>query len=380
MKIVLATPIYPPEIGGPATYTKELVERLHQEHEITVVALTNNLNELPGSKLLAVNKQHKLPLRLWNFFKTVREAARDADVLYVQNAMAAGLPTVIAGKISKKPVIIKFVGDEAWERATQHKKTTKRLQEFLADPDAGLKIKLMMWVQGWTLRQATLVTTPSEYLGKLITETYRLNPEKVVTNYNAAEPATEAPFAVDKKPHQLVATARLVEWKGIDGIIKAVKILKDKYPDVSLIVHGDGPKRDELEELVTSEGLSDEVTFTGNVSRTETFHTRKNSAVYVLNSTYEGLPHTALSSFGADIPIVATDIPGTNEAVYHEDSGLLVPVDDPNALAKAVSRLFEDKTLQDKVVSGGRRILKEKFSWPTHLKTLNAFFTKVTKK
>lgn len=379
MKIIIATPIYPPEIGGPATYTKELVKRLHKQHDLTVVALTNNQNELPGSTLLPVDKQKKLPIRLWLFFKAVYRAAKDADVMYVQNAMAAGLPTVIAGKLRGKPVILKFVGDEAWERATQHKKTTKRLQEFLAAPDAGLKNRLMMWVQGWVLRQASIVTTPSQYLGELITKTYGLKPERLVTNYNAAEAVTDAPFSVEKKPHQLVATARLVEWKGIDGIIKAVKILRTEYPDITLMVHGDGPKRRALEDLAKTEGVADAVTFTGNVSRTETMHTRKSSAVYVLNSTYEGLPHTALSSFSAGIPMVATDIAGTNEAVYHEQSGLLIPTNNPEALAKAVSRLFANPELQEKLVAGGKDILAEKFSWTAHLEKLESLFERVVK-
>lgn len=377
MKIIIATPIYPPEIGGPATYTKELVERIHDKHDVTVVAFTENQEAVPGSKLVAIAKQNKLPVRLWHFFVALKKEAKSADVIYVQNAMAAGLPAVLVGKLLNKPVILKFVGDEAWERATQHKKTTKLLQEFLKEPEGGLKITLMRILQGWVLRQATIVTTPSQYLGESITEAYNLDPNRVKTNYNAAEKITEAPFEAHKKPHQLVATARLTEWKGIDGIIKAVAILKKKYPDVSLVIHGDGPTRESLEELARTENVTDCVNFTGRVSRTETLHTRKESAVYVLNSTYEGLPHTALSSFSAEIPIVATDIPGTNEAVYHEQSGLLIPVNSPDKLAEAVSRLFEEEELQKKVVAGGNEILESKFSWESHLETLESFFKSV---
>ncbi len=377
MKIILATPIYPPEIGGPATYTKELVGKLQDKHDITVVAFTNNQEGIPGSKLVAIDKQKKMIARLWQFFWAIYREAKQADVLYVQNAMAAGLPTILAGKLRGKPVILKFVGDEAWERATQHKKTTKLLREFHAHPDGGLKISLMRFLQGWVLRQATIVTTPSQYLGESITKAYKLDPKNVTTNYNAAEQITEAPFTVNKKPHQLVATARLTKWKGIDGIIEAVAILKNDYPDVSLIVHGDGPEKQALEDLAKIKNVSDRVTFTGTVSRTETWHTRKESAVYVLNSTYEGLPHTALTSFGAKIPIVATDIPGTNEAVYHEKSGLLIPVNDPKTLATAIDRLFKNEDLGKRLVAGGTDILNTKFSWKSHLGTLESFFQTV---
>ena len=192
--------------------------------------------------------------------------------------------------------------------------------------------------------------------------------------------STNSPFEGIKKPHQLVATARLVEWKGIDGIIQAVALLRLPYPDVTLIVHGDGPTRASLEALTKEKGLSDCITFTGNVSRSETWHTRNCSSVYVLNSNYEGLPHTALTSFAANIPIVATNIPGTNEAVYHEQSGLLVPPKDPIALAKAIARLFDDTELQEKMVKGGQTILHEKFSWHSHLQVLQSIFQSVISK
>jgi len=380
MKIVLATPIYPPEIGGPATYTKELVHKLEQGHDITIVAYTEDRRDPEGATLISISKQAWLPLRLWRFYKAVKQAAKQADVLYVQNAMAAGLPTVLAGMRTGTPVVLKFVGDESWERATQHKLTNKRLQEFLESPEENLKIKLMRHLQGWVLRHATIVTTPSQYLGEVIQGAYRISPERVITNYNAVEIPTEAPFTEIKQPHQLVATARLVAWKGIDGIIKAVDILRKKYPDVHLVVHGDGPSRTELEALTAELGAQDYVTFTGNVSRTETWHTRKVSAVYVLNSTYEGLPHTALTTFAAKIPIVATDIPGTNEAVYHEKTGLLVEPNNPVQLADAIERLFENPDLQTKLVDNAWQSIHDKFSWEAHVKQLLELFDSATSK
>ncbi len=380
MHIVIATPIYPPEIGGPATYTKELVGKLAEHHTLTVVAYTHNGTEIPGSTLVGVEKHLPLPLRLIEFFFAVYKAAATADVLYVQNAVAAGLPTVLAGLLRKKPVVLKFVGDESWERATQLKQTTKRLQEFLENPEGGFYITLLRHIQGFVLRRCDRVITPSQYLGEVITKAYGLKPGKVGTVYNATEHTTEAPFTPNKKLHQLVVTARLVEWKGIDGVIKAVAKVKQTHPDVSLVVHGDGPSRASLEELAKTEGVADCVTFTGNVSRTETWHTRKESAIYILNSTYEGLPHTALTSFAAEIPIIATDIPGTNEAVYHEKTGLLVPTDNPDALAQAIRRLFEDNALSQQLVAGGSQILADKFSWPAHVKLLTEILESVRRK
>lgn len=377
MKIIIATPIYPPEIGGPATYTKELCAHLADAHDITVIAYTNSSEAFPNTRFVPVGKGRPLPVRLAVFFFKLLRASKGTDVLYVQNAMAAGLPVALVSLITGVPFVLKFVGDEAWERATQRKRTTKRLEEFMANPDGGIKIRLMMMVQEFVLRRARIVTTPSEYLSEALIRTYGVRRQNAVVNYNAAENAEIIPFPASRVTHQIATTARLVAWKGIDGIILALSILKKKFPDARLVVAGDGPELKNLQKLADDSGVSDSVEFLGNVSRAETWQLRKNSEVYVLNSTYEGLPHTVLTSFAAEIPTIATNIPGTNEAVYHEKTGLLVEPGDNAGLADAIERLFTDKKLAEKLAEGGTKLLREKFSWEAHIKTLNEIFKSV---
>lgn len=370
MKIVLATPLYPPEIGGPATYIKELAERLRDDHKITIVAYASTSENIPGTKLITVSKRRALPLRLLKFTQVLCKAAKGADVLYVQNAVAAGLPAVIVKWLTGTPIVIKFVGDEAWERATQLRETIKPLEDFLATPEGSLRIRLIMKLQGFVLRHANIVTTPSAYLTEAVIHTYRVPRERTIVNYNAAEKTEILSLTAQPIPHQIVTTARLVEWKGVDGIIRATARLIQEFPDVHLLIAGDGPEEKSLKKLSQELDVQEHVTFLGRVSRAETWHIRKTSQVYVLNSTYEGLPHTALTSFAAEIPMVATNIPGTNEAVYDGESGLLVPLGDDSALAEALARLFNDPALCAHLVAGGKKILAEKFSWDAHLATL----------
>lgn len=370
MKIVLATPLYPPEIGGPATYIKELAYKLRDEHEVTIVAYASTSEKVPGTTLITISKRRPLPVRLIKFTLVLWKTARNADVIYVQNAVAAGLPAAIVRLFTKKPVVLKFVGDEAWERATQLRQTTKQLEDFLDAPEGSLYIRLLMRLQGWVLRHVDVVMTPSAYLREHLVHTYRVPAEHTTVNYNAAEKTETLPFETKIVSHQIAATARLVEWKGIDGILRAVAILREEFPDVRLIIAGDGPEEHSLRSLAQALDLDRHISFLGRVSRAQTWHIRKSSEVYVLNSTYEGLPHTALTSFAAEIPMVATDIPGTNEAVYNDISGLLVPAGNDAMLAEAIARLFRDESLRARLVEGGRKILAEKFSWEAHLRTL----------
>ncbi|MCX6786441.1 MAG: glycosyltransferase family 4 protein [Candidatus Kaiserbacteria bacterium] len=380
VKIILATPVFPPEIGGPATYTKELAKRLRDEHEVVIVAYASTSERIDGTTLFTISKRRTLPIRLIKYFLTLFKASRGADVIYVQNAMAAGFPAVLVGMIRHIPVVLKFVGDEAWERASQEQRTKKRLEEFLAAPEGGLRAWIRMALQGFVLRHADIVTTPSAYLRDVIVRTYRIKNERAVVNYNAGEETETAPFTATPVPHQIVTTARLVEWKGIDGIIRAIALLKKKFPDVRAIIVGDGPEEERLRKFARELNVADSIVFTGRVSRAETWHIRKSSEVYVLNSTYEGLPHTVLTSFAAHIPTVATDIPGTNEAVYNRESGLLVPAGDDQALVNAIARIFTDPALRTKIIEGADKILQEKFSWDAHLKTLLGFFESIRTK
>ena len=75
--------------------------------------------------------------------------------------------------------------------------------------------------------------------------------------------------------------------------------------------------------------------------------------------------------------MVATNVPGTNEAVYHEDTGLLIEPGDTDALAHAIERLFKDGELRERVIKNGLKILKEKFSWSAHEKILDSIFQSV---
>jgi glycosyltransferase involved in cell wall biosynthesis len=211
-------------------------------------------------------------------------------------------------------------------------------------------------------------------------KTYRVDPSRVAVNYNAADETETTPFPPARVPHQIATTARLVAWKGIDGIVRATALVRKHFPDARLVVAGDGPELENLKKLVYELNAQKFVTLLGRISRAETWHLRKNSAVYVLNSTYEGLPHTVLTSFAAEIPTVATDIPGTNEAIYHEKTGLLVKPGDDAALAAAIERFFTDEALCQSVVKGGTKLLGEKFSWDAHLQTLLGFFDSLVSK
>ncbi|MBP9058611.1 MAG: glycosyltransferase family 4 protein, partial [Candidatus Pacebacteria bacterium] len=112
----------------------------------------------------------------------------------------------------------------------------------------------------------------------------------------------------------------------------------------------------------------------------ETWQLRKNSSVYIINSTHESLPISVLTSLSSGIPIIATNVSGIREVVYHEKTGLLVESGDIEGIAKSIIRFFEDENLRKSVVENGKILLKERFSWEVHLSNLNKLLSDSLKK
>jgi glycosyltransferase involved in cell wall biosynthesis len=109
------------------------------------------------------------------------------------------------------------------------------------------------------------------------------------------------------------------------------------------------------------------VIFTGGVTRTCVAELMRASDVFILNSSYEGLPHIVLEAFAAGVPVVAASAGGTPEVMADGGNGLLVPPGDSRRLAEALDTLLAREDLAARFVEGGRRTIAEGFRWDTLL-------------
>lgn len=107
MKIVIGTPLYPPDIAQPAPYVKELGNRLAQAgHSIVIVAYAHLPEKIPGVKIIAINKNQPLFVRLSAYTKKLWNEVKKADVVYIQNGASVELPAFLISFFSKKPLFI----------------------------------------------------------------------------------------------------------------------------------------------------------------------------------------------------------------------------------------------------------------------------------
>lgn len=179
--------------------------------------------------------------------------------------------------------------------------------------------------------------------------------------------------------------ARLSPAKGIDYFLGAAAELHRMHPDARFLLVGecftrgdehefavDQEYRKALQKRVDSLGLTDRVIFTG--LRKDVPEILAASAISVLPSLSEGISNSLLESMAAGVPVVATRVGGTPEAVTDGEQGLLVPPGDSPALASAVSRLLGDPMLALRLGNNGRRRVAEEFSFEAVVRRTEALY------
>lgn len=127
MKILIVTPLYPPDIKEPAPYVKELADRLSLTHAVTVLAFNHIPERVTGVEIVSVEKSDVLPIRLFRFLRALARTSRDVDIVYVQNGPSVELPVLLFSFFNPKPLYVRL-GDEV---ALEHSEATPLLRALL---------------------------------------------------------------------------------------------------------------------------------------------------------------------------------------------------------------------------------------------------------
>jgi glycosyltransferase involved in cell wall biosynthesis len=183
-----------------------------------------------------------------------------------------------------------------------------------------------------------------------------VDPELLYPQHGRA--STRAAAGLADTPMLLVVAA-LVHRKGIDVLMAALAILAEQGLRPALWIAGQGPARPALESQARELRLDAQVRFLGQ--RGDVADLLAACDVFILPSRREGLGVAALEAMAAGRAIVATRVGGLAEAVLHERTGLLVPPEDPAALADALARLLRDPSLRARLAAEGPRRVAQGF-------------------
>ena len=168
---------------------------------------------------------------------------------------------------------------------------------------------------------------------------------------------------------------QLIERKGVDRLIRAFARVRATHPDLRFSIIGDGAERPRLEALAVELGCDDAVDFLGY--RTDRLDLVSGFRLFVMASRSEGIPRCLMESLALRVPVVAWDIPGVDQIVLHERTGLLAPLDDDDGLASGIARLLEDDALREACGRQGRELVEERFSAARMAQEYEAIFTEL---
>lgn len=362
MRLCVVSGTFHPEPGGPSTFLYRLLpELMRRGHTVHVV--TYGERDYPTDypyTVSRISRRQPIPFRLILMSLTILRVAREADVIFVSDY---GLPVAVVNLFLRKPMVIRVVADFAWEFAQRHNwiPLSQTVQEFQTAPQT-IRVWWLRWLQRQYLRVARQVIVPSLHVAQLV-QNWGIVPTII---YNAVEPhlfENPTPSLYLNLSHPLLITvARLTPVKGVDVLLQALAYLQDFYPMAQLLIVGEGPAREALGDLSVRLGLVSSVHFTGALPLEQVASILKSSDIFVLGSRTEGLPHVVLEALAIGLPVVATHVGGTPEVVRHDENGLLVPPENPQALAMAVKQLLDDPAMMTRFKKAGMLTL-QKFSW-----------------
>jgi glycogen(starch) synthase len=180
---------------------------------------------------------------------------------------------------------------------------------------------------------------------------------------NAVNRPEVAPSALSFTPPTLLCLGRLTPQKGFDLALRAAAALASRFPDLRLIIGGDGDERAPLQALSRSLGIEDRCEWRGWVRPGDVPALIDTASMLILSSRYEGLPLVAVEAAWMARPVVATRVGGMEEIVRDRETGLLIEPENVEALAAAIARLLEQPDAARRMGAAARRIVEREFGW-----------------
>ena len=150
--------------------------------------------------------------------------------------------------------------------------------------------------------------------------------------------------------------------KNVGILLKALKIVIKTFPNLKLIIVGDGPEKNHIHKLVLSFNLNTNVIFKGFVNKTKKFELIKNAKILVLSSSQEGFGIVLAEALALSVPVISTNCGGPAEIIDDGKTGYLVNIGDYQDMAKKIIFLLRDEKLRTQFGIRGQNIVKKKYN------------------
>ncbi len=374
MRVLVTVGIFPPDIGGPATFVPKIAKYFQDElnYEIEILTLSDNKNSNINDDFSVKRIDRNLPI-IYRWLKTIftiYKLGKNKDLIFVNGL---GTEATIANIFLKKKIIRKIVGDPVWERAYSKAKISENFDEFQVK-NYGFSISLQKKVRSYSINKSDIVVTPSQHLKNFILNLGFKNKIEIINNGVFIPEENTNIFTNDQI--NITIVSRLVSHKNIEKIIKAISDLNS--PLINLNIIGDGPELNQLQKISLESNKKDNIIFHGKLNRDEINHIFLNSDIYIQASNYEGLPHSLLEAMSYGIPVLCTPVGECKEILGNEDRGYILdlPVSKNNIKSK-ISKIIGEKDIANKKGERGKDFINEKYNLTNSFNLYKNLFTRL---
>lgn len=370
MKSVLVlTGIYPPDIGGPATFVPTLEEFLARENwVINTITLGDSqaIRRLNHGLLFRISRHGNMLVRVFKVVIKGLIVGHKCDLIF-----ANGLheEAAIIAMLIRKPLIMKVVGDPIWEksqRSQNHGDSRSFELSFVDWKRHGYSVLFRIGAWKFSLRRAKMIITPSNELKRHLLLYGLKSPIEVIPNGTTISYLPEPNYRFD-----VISLSRLVPWKNIDVLIRAAT----QY-GFTLGIYGDGPEYQDLVRL--AEGHSN-IVFCGSVGKEQVPQVLAGCRVFALVSSYEGLSFSLIEALANAKPCVVSNAQGNLDVIGHSGAGAIVPIGDIQATGMAIRGILDNAAHELELSQSARKLAEEAFDENDQLRKVLRVFENVAK-
>lgn len=361
--ILIVTGIFPPDIGGPATYSETLAGALSgrgfKVKVITYSSVRKYLKDKDFSfKLVRVWRKNFWFFRHAIYAVKVFLSCKNSDIIYSLSTLNGTIPSLAGARFFKKKFYLRIAGDYAWQVAVEKNKTGLLIDDFQKSKKGGW-IGILSKLQTWACKNADTIIVPSEYLAGIVTG-WGIPKEKVKVVYNGVDfrsselSKEEARRKIGIFGHVIVSIGRLVPWKGFRMLVKIMPKLFEINQAFRLVIVGEGPDKKVLAAMIKNLGLEKKVLLVGKKSQSELAIYLAAADMFVLNTGYEGFSHQILEAMVAGVPVITTAVGGNKEMIDQGENGFMVRYNDEFNLIEAIRSLWQSPELQKEFITKGK--------------------------
>jgi len=351
MRVAIIVSAFPPnKLGGTEIATYNIAMHLARNgHEVHVITTDERMSSICPEWGFYVHRIFHRNIRfvgVVSFWCEIflRLQRIDPDIVHVQS-FSIGIPAVISRKILRKPYVVWGRGSDIYT-PWMFKDQISRL--VIKNADAVI----------------ALTDDMKEKMVKIYNKHVYVIPNGIdFSKFNNLS-REDAKKRLKIKKYETIITfvGTLRDIKGVEYLVKAIKIIICKNKNIMLMLIGDGNEKEKLKTLIEKLNLEKHISFVGKVKNEEIPLYMAISDVFVLPSLSEGFPNVVLEAMASGLPIIASSVGGVPGIITDGENGFLVEPRNPEQIAKNVFLLLKDSLLRNKISQNNKEKAKD-YSW-----------------